>query len=119
MRSVSNIVASILILLAVAPAIVYVASEAVSRARITEYTSTPYNHGVLYLLRDNNGFKILIYVERPPQQLLLYDSQGVEFNLLDYCDLTVSRTCILRLNLAPPVYMVVDGVVVEGEVITG
>ncbi|MGC8954314.1 MAG: hypothetical protein ACP5N5_06325 [Desulfurococcus sp.] len=116
----SNIVSSILLLLAIVPALVYLVNTGLTSASIAMETRIAANHGLLYLVRSNEGYRVLIYIGKPPGKLYLYDSTGVRIDLLAKCGFTESRTCIYPepLVLKPPVYMYIDGVIIAGVVIS-
>ncbi|ADV64794.1 hypothetical protein Desmu_0481 [Desulfurococcus mucosus DSM 2162] len=120
MEAATSAAASIILLVAVAPALAYLASVALREAGGVEGYAAPGNTGVLYLLRDGSGFRLYVYVEKPPRSLMLHDSSGLAINLLEYCGSAWFKTCVATVNasLKPPVVMYVDGVAVEGRVVT-
>ena len=121
MKAVSSLVAGILLLVVATPFLFYLADTARAQVHSVESSRSTGNYGVLYLVRDNRGYALFIYVYKAPGTIYVFDSAGNIINdISSKCSFNNTRTCRYpgALALTPPVYMYVDGVVVEGVVVS-
>jgi len=121
LKAVSSLVAGILLLVVATPFLFYLVDTARAQVQGAESSRSTGNYGVLYLVRDNGGYALFIYVYKAPGTIYVFDSAGSIINdISSKCGFNNARTCRYpgALALTPPVYMYVDGVVVEGVVVS-
>jgi len=121
LKAISSLVASILLLIVATPFLVYLVDTARMQVHGVESSRSTGNYGVLYLVKDNGGYALFIYVYKAPGTIYVFDSVGTMINdVSSKCDFNNTRTCRYpgAPALTPPVYMYVDGVVVEGVVVS-